>query len=83
MYDTLAKLQAQNKKIILCKVPAHSETKGYEKADKAAKQAIDMPEMTTTRLPYTDYYLTFRKVRNLEWQKKWENSNSKLYDDRK
>ena len=24
--------------------------------DKASKQAIDMPGMATTRLPYTDYY---------------------------
>ena len=25
--------------------------------------------MTTTRLPYTDYYLTIRKARNSEWQR--------------
>ena len=35
--------------------------KGNE-ADKAANRAMDMPGMTTTRLPYTGYYLTFRRV---------------------
>ena len=38
--------------------------KGNEEVDKAAKQAIDIPGMTTTRLPYTDFYLTIRKARN-------------------
>ena len=31
--------------------------KANEKADKATKQARDMPGIITTRLPYTDYYL--------------------------
>ena len=39
----------------LCKVSAHIEIKGNEEADKAAKQAINIPGMTTTRLPHTDY----------------------------
>ena len=51
IYDILAELQAQDKKILLCKVPAHIGIKG---TDKAAKQGIDMPGMTKTRLPYTD-----------------------------
>ena len=52
--------------LTLCKVPAHIRVKGNEEADKAAKQAIDMSGMTTTRLPYTDYNLTIRRVRNSE-----------------
>ena len=47
----------QGKQITLSKVPVPMGIKGNEKADKAAKQAIDIPDMTTTRLPYTDYYL--------------------------
>ena len=39
-YNILAELQAQNKKIILCKVPAHIRSKGDKEADKTAKQAI-------------------------------------------
>ena len=34
--------------------------------------------MTTTRLPYEDYYLTIKRARNSEWQKEWENINSLL-----
>ena len=65
--------------IILCKVPAHIGFKGNEKADRAAKQAIDMPEMTKRRQPYTDYYLTIRRARNSKWQREWENNSSKLH----
>ena len=36
---------------------SHIGIKGNEVVDKEAKQAIDMPGMTTTRLPYTDYLL--------------------------
>ena len=46
---------------ILYKSP---NTKSNEEAGKAAKQAIDMPGMTTTRLPFTDYYLNIRNAKN-------------------
>ena len=45
----------------------------YEQADKAAKQAIEIPGITTMRLPYSDYYQTIRRARNSEWQREWEN----------
>ena len=48
-------------------------------ADKAAKQEIDMPGMTKTRLPHTEYYLTIRRARNSEWQRGWDNNTSKLH----
>ena len=48
-------------------------------ADKVAKEAIDMSGLTTTRLPYTDYYLTIKRARNSKCQKEWENSNNKLH----
>ena len=35
-----------------------------EEADKAAKQAIDMSGMTTTRIPYTNYYFGIWRVKN-------------------
>ena len=50
-YDIQAELHNQGKQIILFKVPAHMGIKENEEADKAAKQATDMPEMTLTRLP--------------------------------
>ena len=42
--------------------------KGRE-ADKTVKELIDMPGITTTRLPYTDYYLAIRMARNSKWQR--------------
>ena len=53
--------------------------KENEEADKAAKQAIDMPKMTTTRLPHIDYYLLIRKTRKFDWQREWENNTSTLH----
>ena len=50
IYDILEELQNQGKQITMCKVPAHIGVKGNEEADKAAKQAIEIPGMTTTRL---------------------------------
>ena len=67
-YDILAELQEQNKNIKICKVTAHIGIKGNNEVDKAAKNAIDMPGMTTTTLSYTHYYLTIRRARNFKWQ---------------
>ena len=55
IYDILAQLHNQIKQITLCKNPAHIGIKRNEEADKAAKQIIDMLEMTTIRLPHTDH----------------------------
>ena len=33
---------------------------------KKQKQVIDMPEMTTTKFPYTDHYLSIRRARNFK-----------------
>ena len=60
-------LYNQGKQVTLLKVPAPIGIKGNEEADKAEKQAIDILGMTTTRLPYTNYYLTIRRARNSEW----------------
>ena len=46
----LSELQTQDKKILLCKIPAHMRIKGNKEADKAAKEVIDMPGLTTTTL---------------------------------
>ena len=56
IYDTLADLKEQKKQITLCKVPAHTGIKENKEADKAAKEATDMPGLITTRLSYTEYY---------------------------
>ena len=72
-------LHNPGKQIILCKDPAHMGIGGNKEADRVAKQAVDMPGMTMTRLLHTEYYLIIMRARNSEWQKEWENSTIKLY----
>ena len=69
IFNILAEPHNQGKITTLCKVPADIGIKGIEEADKAAKQTIDMPDMTMIGLPHTDYFLTIRKARNYEWQR--------------
>ena len=59
--------------------PTYIWIKRNEEADEATKPAIDIWGITTTRLPYTDYYTTMMKDRNSEWQKKWKNNTNKLH----
>ena len=66
IYDILVELQNQGEQIVLCIVPAHIGITRNKEADRAAKQAINMPGITTTKLPHTDYYLTIRRARNSE-----------------
>ena len=72
-YDLLEELHKQG---TLCKVSAHI---GIKEADKTAKQVIDLPGMTSTRLFHADYYQTIRRVINSKWQREWENNTSKLH----
>ena len=55
MYDIPAEIHDQGKQTTICKIPAHIVIKKNKEAEKAAKQTLDMPGMTTTRLPHTDY----------------------------
>ena len=49
-YDLLTELQNLGIQLTLCKFPVHIRVERNEEADKAAKQTIDIPEMTTTTL---------------------------------
>ena len=53
IYDILAELQTQGKKIILCKLSAHTGIKENKVAYEAAKQAINMPGMITSEVQGT------------------------------
>ena len=50
MYDILTELLSQGKQLTLSKVPTHIGVKGNKEADKATKQAMYIPGMTTRRL---------------------------------
>ena len=51
IYDFMEKFQTQGKGIILWKNSIHMEIEDNEASDKAAKEAVEMVEMTTTALP--------------------------------
>ena len=79
IYDILAEHDNQGKQNTLCKVPDNIVIKGNKKANRAAKQAIDMPGMTTTtsyRLR-KQYYLHYIKSRIVDWENA-HNSNTSL-----
>ena len=38
-------------------------------ADKEAKVAVEIPGITTSRIPYTIYFLAIKRARISEWQR--------------
>ena len=72
-------LFTNNKLIIYCWIPSHVNILGNEKADKAAKAALEK-EVTPLLLPYTDMYVNIRQYIKQQWQNEWNNqSDNKLY----
>ena len=69
----------QGLNIEICWVPAHVGVPGNEKADEAAKSAINSP-LFETKLPVNDYINVVKQYIKTEWQKMWneEPANNKL-----
>ena len=61
---------SQGLNIEFCWIPAHVGINGNEKADAAAKSAIDSPTYIT-KLPANDYITTVKSVINKKWQNQW------------
>ena len=49
-------LNIAKKDIVFCWVPSHTGIKGSEKADSAAKSALDLPR-AKVGVPYTDFHM--------------------------
>ena len=71
-------LHGQGKTIVLCKVPAHVNITGNEKADQAAKLSINLPGFHTTELPFTDLCNSAKSIFKERRQHCWHDSNTKL-----
>ena len=59
-----------NKNIILCWVPCHVGIRGNEKADSAAKSALDLPR-AMAGIPYTDLKYIINQYIFSTWQDDW------------
>ena len=63
-------LNIAKKDIVFCWVPSHTGIKGNEKADSAAKSALDLPR-TKVGVPYNDFKHCINQYIFNTWQDDW------------
>ena len=63
-------LNIAKKDIVFCWVPSHTGIKGNEKADSAAKSALDLPR-AKVGVPYTDFKYLISQYIFSTWQDDW------------
>ena len=63
-------LNIAKKDIVFCWVPSHTGIKGNEKADSAAKSALDLPR-AKVGVPYTDFKCLISQYIFSTWQDDW------------
>jgi len=74
------KLASNGKQIVICWVPSHVGIRGNEKADAAAKSALNLP-VTATRYPARDLLPRVNSLCQREWQRAWdEQTSNKLFE---
>ena len=67
------------KETIICWTPSHIGVRGNERADSAAKSALDLTP-DKSRIPYTDLKPTINKFLHTKWQQQWSNNiHNKLF----
>ena len=68
------KLIRRGKAVTFCWIPAHVGVPGNEKADKAAKEAINSNQ-ARDRIPIKDYHPSLKKMIWKRWQNLWNISS--------
>ena len=70
---------SKNNSIILTWIPSHIGIQGSEKADRAAKKALQTC-ISNTKIPYTDLKPLINKFIIKKWQKSWDDqTQNKLH----
>ena len=70
---------SNRKEIIICWTPSHIGVRGNERADSAAKSALNLTP-DKSRIPYTDLKPTINKFLHKKWQQQWSNNiHNKLF----
>ena len=70
---------SNRKEIIICWTPSHIGVRGNERADSAAKSALDLTP-DKSRIPYTDLKPTINNFLHTKWQQQWSNNiHNKLF----
>ena len=70
---------SNRKEIIICWTPSHIRVRENERADSAAKSAIDLTP-DKSRIPYTDLKPTINEFLHTKWQQQWSNNSyNKLF----
>ena len=70
---------SNSKETIICWIPSHNGVRGNERADSAAKSALDLTP-DKFRIPYTDLKTTINKFLRAKWQQRWNNNtHNKLF----
>jgi len=66
---------SSKKKIVFCWVPSHVGIRGNEKADLAARSALNLPR-TNVGIPYSDFKYYINKYILSNWQGDWNNAGA-------
>lgn len=70
---------SEHKEIFICWIPSHIGIRGNERADLAAKSALNL-KPDTINIPYTDFKPKINQLIHAKWQRQWNNNtNNKLY----
>ena len=63
-------LHAKLREVTFCWIPAHVGLMGNEEADKEARSAAEMPQITITTIPNVDMKMSIRKYILEKWKKR-------------
>ena len=69
---------SSHKEIIMCWIPRHIGVSDNERADSAAKSALDLSPDNTS-IPYTDLKPQINRFFVTKWQQCWNDSINKLF----